>query len=197
MCDITACFCSASLFVAASPLCVSVFVSPYDMHERPEPHSSTHSSQGQGTTRADRQKQKTHIRRCAPDSEPRIISRFISQLWRNRIIPVLSLWIWVGRREKILNGKRKDLCFYSAEIECYREWIRSPVCETEEYSQGLFLDMVEWFQFSGTGIPSIWFHFIHWQRGQSWSASLLRNANQIVLLLCVGRRGNREHLHVW
>lgn len=127
----------------------------------------------------------THIRRRAPDSEPRIISRFISQLWRNRIIPVLSLWIWVGRGEKILNGKRKDLCFYSAEIECYREWIRSPGCDTEEYSQGLFLDMVEWFQFSGTGIPSIWFHFIRWQRGQSWSASLLRNANQVALLLCV------------
>lgn len=83
------------------------------------------------------------------------------------------------RRKKILNENRKDLCFYSAEIECNWEWIRFPVGEIEEYSQGLFLHTVDWFQFSGTGIPGIWFHFISWQRGQSWSASVLRNANRI------------------
>lgn len=63
----------------------------------------------------------------------------------------------------------KTFCFYSTETECYWEWIRCSICEIGEYSPGLFFHTLEWFQFSETGVPGIWFHFICWQRGQSWS----------------------------
>lgn len=59
-----------------------------------------------------------------------------------------------GLESEILNeNRKKDLCFfYPAKIEGNWEWIRVARCEIEEHSRGLFLNMAERFQFSGTGV---------------------------------------------
>lgn len=55
---------------------------------------------------------------------------------------------------------KKTFCFYSTGIECDWEWIRSSIGKIGVYSPGLFLHTPERFQFSETGVPGIWFHFI-------------------------------------
>lgn len=55
---------------------------------------------------------------------------------------------------------KKTFCFYSTGIECDWKWIRSSIGKIGVYSPGLFLHTPERFQFSETGVPGIWFHFI-------------------------------------
>lgn len=58
---------------------------------------------------------------------------------------VLFLCLDLNRkgRQKILNENRKDLCFYSTEIECNWEGIRCSIGEIGEDSPGLFLHTVD------------------------------------------------------
>lgn len=111
MCDISPHFCLAGLFVAAVCVCVS----PYDMHECPKPYSSTRLSGWQGKTRAERgeeeEEEDTQIHQWAFDSEPCIISRFISQLWRNRIIPVFGFEQEGEKKKKSLMRIEKTFVF--------------------------------------------------------------------------------------
>lgn len=188
MSDITSHFCLAGLFVAARLRCVWAHTTRMNV---PSPEAPPTCLPG-NPKRVQRQRGHTEtsmgfwLWAC-------IISRFVSQLWKKSYCS--RVWIWIGSEKKSLNENRRDLCFYSTEIECNWEWIRFAIGEIREYSPGLFLHTVEWFQFSETGIPGIWFHFICWQRGQSRSVCLLRNSNQIAL--CVWSHAKGEHVHVW
>lgn len=97
------------------------------------------------------------------DSEPCIISRFISQLWRNHIIPALGLkHLEEAKKKMSINEKRKDLCFYSAETGSIWEWICSSICEIRECGAGLFARMLHRLQFHRDGCPRhlISFHML-------------------------------------
>lgn len=85
-----------------------------------------------------------------------------------------------GRRKKILNEKRKDLCFYSREIECNWEWIRSSIGEiggniAQVYSRTRLSDSN--FQRQASQASD----FISYvdKEAKAGPASPLRNANQI------------------
>lgn len=105
--------------------------------------------------------------RWAFDSEPCIIMAFITQLWRNRIIPLVFSRKWRQKGKKwwkSFNENRAELCFAFG-----GDWFQ---LRTDTLLDGwdrksrprLILHTLPWVQFSETGVVDTRFHFTCWQK---------------------------------